>query len=307
MVGSESGLDWSRLVNLGETMLDDSRWLLPALLSVQLALVAVLFAQAVTNTDPRLIASTRRIAVLAAVAVGGAATSVHVFSSVAAISSGSVVRLFSVTILVAIIIGIALVIGVIFFGSLNVQLQVAEEVKRETEASLSKFGPAAATSPRSIVLANVGVISAVAVLAYFALSVVLGEAIPNAPGAIVALVALTAISSAMVFVGENLTSEWPSKTRRQAARGVLFLVYFVPVLLLGTTQLALPRAAEVAVLSTGILPLISGWLPGRTRAHRWSLAGAVETATHVRLVKRLRGLETVIAELHKRVTRLVMR
>lgn len=304
-----AGVDWSRVADLGRGVLLDAGWLLPALLSANLGLVAIVFAQTVTNADAQLLATTRRVATGGSVFIAGCAGSVALLSSTALTpATEAASHLFAIVVLATVIIGISLWMSLLFFGTPAAQLGVALELSRVARAADGRLGPTGPLPARGVFGANVSVIAGFATLFYFVSSAGLDQPVPNNSGAVIVLVLLTMGATALIYFAELGFAEWSSQLGRNAARAVLALGLFGPVVLLASDLvLGGLSAAGLAVMAAVTLPLLSAWMPLPSPVRGWSLRIAVNTRTRARLLKRIDQLQAFIDDLQRRKTQLILR
>ena len=306
--GTTAGPDWSRIADLGDGVLADAGWLLPALLSVNLGFVAVLFAQTVTSADAKLMATTRLVTTAGSALVGGSAAAVVLLSLAAAARAGGLApRLFAILVLACTVIGISLWLSVLFFGAPAAQLAVTKQIRETTQATVDRLGSVEPVFARGGWAVNVIAIAGVSMLTYFGGSLAWAQPIPNPLGAVVVLTVLCAGTTLLICLAELGIAEWPSQRARQLARVVLVVSLFGPVILLGVGFLwsGLP-VAGLALIAAVLLPILSALVPWGSRIRGWTLRAAIDMSTRKRLQKRLDHLQQHINELQKRNTLLTL-
>lgn len=303
------GVKWSQVDALGRAVLSDAVWLLPALMSANLGLVALLFAQTVTNADAKLMASTRQVAIVGSVFIGACAAAVALLSFTALVRDpGMGAHLFAVLLLACVIIGITLWMSLLFFGTPAAQLAVALEIRRVTQTTLNRLGLAGPVPAWGAWVANVVIIAGASVLIYFVSTAAFDQPIPNGLDAVVVLAGLSMCATTVIYLAELGFAEWSSILGRRLVRVLLLIGLFGPVLLMGSALLLSGlSAAGLGVMAAVLLPLLSAWMPmwGWTRG--WTLRAAVNRRTAERLLKHLDQLQAFIDDLRQRQTQTPLR
>ena len=178
------GPDWSRVADLGAGVLDDASWLLPSLLSANLAFIAVLFAQAVTNVDAIVMATTRAISTAGSCLVGGSAIAIGMLSMAALGRNGTAAQLFSVVIMVGLVVGLTLWMAILFFGTPAAQLALVKELHKSTQAVVDRVRPGARAPVWSVWGLNVAAVAVVSIVFYLGCTLAADQPVPNLGGAI---------------------------------------------------------------------------------------------------------------------------
>lgn len=301
------GPDWSRVADLGAGVLDDASWLLPSLLSANLAFIAVLFAQAVTNVDANVMAKTRAIATAGSCLVGGSAIAIGMLSMAALGRNGTAAQLFAVVILVGLVVGLTLWMTILFFGTPTAQLLLVKELHKSTQAVVDRVRSGVRAPAWSVWVLNVAAVAVASIVFYLGCTLAADQPIPNLGGAIALLVVLSSFTSFSVVLAEIALSELPGRGSRQMARVLLFLSLYGPLLLAATSLISAGfQAAGLASSATILLPLLSAWGPWNGKVGPWTLRGFCDSSTRARLLKRLEVLQQRMYELQKGTSQLLL-
>jgi len=282
----------------------DASWLLPALLGAALGLVAILIAQAVTGSSAEVVASTRRVATVASLLVGAAAVTVAVFSLVALFDPAAPpASLFATLVLVGIILFLALWMSVLFFGAPSVQLEVAEEILRQTCATDEHMGKPVRAWWKGV-LANTVAFMVFGVLGYFLSSALSGSPVPNPAGAAAVWAVITVYLVGTAFVSEAMLVESGVLARWLVRLAVLF-VFLGPILVGAVSLLTLDLyPAAIALIATTAIAVCSAWVSSPSQFGGWTIRASVNAWSKRRLAKRLALTKTFITELRRTTTSL---
>lgn len=300
--------DWSRVETLGEVVLSDAGWLLPALISVNLALVALQYAQTVSHADATLAASTKQVTTAGSAFIGACAASVVLISAAPLPRNPAMSgHFFAVFMLAGIIIAISLWMSVLFFGSPARQLAVAQELQRVTKVTLATLGPAGPIPAWLAFVVNIVVVFVASILVHMAASATSGAPMPSIAGEVAVLATLTVIATAMSYFVELGFAEWFSGAGLGLARVLVVVLIFAPLFTVGVILLFSGFAAVGLGIMTGaLLPLASAWIPIGGWAGRWTLRVAAHTKTRARLQSQDDQLQAFIDDLYRRQSLLVL-
>ncbi len=286
----------TEIATLCQRVILDASWVLPALLSATLGLVAILIAQPLTHSSAELMASTRRVATAGSSLLGASAATTLLLSIWGAATMPALSpRLFGILVLFGVVFGLALWTNVLFFGDPKIQLQVAIALRQTNEAVLARLLPSTSHSSYFLLAANVAAITILSALVYFLSSLFLGQSIPNARGAVLVLFALATCYSLCLFGSESVFVRLDGRALRLAARTIVWGVLLSPVALFTATALTFDylRPAALALLASLVL-IVGSCIAPPTFLRAWTLQSLAHRRAGAYAQRQLSGLQKLI-------------
>lgn len=294
-------LRFEYLADVGVGLIEDSGWLLPALLAVNVTLIAVIAAQAAIDTDAAAVAQTHNIVALTAPVVSAFAITAAIGSGIAAWHYPDQARhLIAIGFLTLLIIGFGLWACVVVFGKPSEQLRVALASNALSTAAADRLPKIKGTVWRAyltilVIVITVAMISFLAPLAYYFIH---GIPVEGLLGYAALCALFAAYSTATAWIIKDLFSTAARQWPRVAQYGVLAVLLLIApvVLVLSSFPAAMWPFAAIWPFML-LMPAALSWLPAtftRFPAQAINLGNAVRTIARSRLDGRIRRSQVVI-------------
>ena len=316
MVAASIGYDGSMLAwfttlsDIGDGLLTDSSWLLPALLAVNVALIVVVAAQSFTDTELDQIARTHRVVAFISQTVGAFALMTVAFATLRAVDAPEAARhLVPVYFLAFLVVLFGLWANVVVFGKPKESLRLSRASRDSAEASLRRLHQPTHTKMRAWVTAVVSMlaIATAASLIPIVISSMASDGFAGPMQWILLCLGITTFSSiiagsgaAILMVSERGVSAWLM---------YVIIVGVVTVFPAAFLVLNIPSSPLVAIVLAVLFvaPVAGTWVPIGNRFPKLSRLGfgnAIRSLVHSYVSARVERLETLIGQLELEVTRL---
>jgi hypothetical protein len=130
------------LANVGDGLIADSNWLLPALLAVNVTLIAVVAAQSITGTEPEQVARTHSVIAAISQTVGAFAVTTILFALISAANhSDNAAHLLPMGFIASLVVTFGLWANVVVFGKPRESLRLFKASRSLAESSLRRLHP----------------------------------------------------------------------------------------------------------------------------------------------------------------------
>jgi hypothetical protein len=300
------------LADLGSGLMADSAWLLPALLAVNVTLIAVVAAQTFAGTDPDQVARTRNVIAVISQAVGSFALLILVFATLNALEHRDDARhLLSVYFLGLLVIVFGLWASIVVFSNPSESLRISEASLKITESSLERLHSPTHTKTQAwwAIAGLVFILGGATTAIPLVISVTLYGRVTGGGEWALTCFGITTFACFTAALGcVALTA-----SERGALRWIFYVTIVGPlcvvpvgVLLFSSTK-TIPSLA-VALVFAFLAPIVSSWVPygGQGRAHRLALGNAVRSLAYFWASSRIERINAHIAVLRREVTSLDM-
>jgi hypothetical protein len=300
------------LSDIGDGLLTDSSWLLPALLAVNVALIVVVAAQSFADTEPDQIARTHRVIAFVSQTVGAFALMTVAFSTLSALHVPEAARHLIPVYFLAFLVGLfGLWANIVVFGKPKESLRLSKASRDLAVASLKRLHEPTHTKIQAWVTAVVSMlaIALAASLIPIVVSSMMSVSFVGPMQWILTCLGIAASTSivagagaAILMVSERGVSSWLIYLL------IVGVVTVFPAAVIVLNSRSSPLVAIVLTLLF-IAPAIGTWVPFGSRFPKLSRLGfgnAVRSLVHSYVSARVERLEMLIGQLELEVTPLDM-